>query len=978
MPSRAQSFSRVLGVLGSLVVVALTIGCSLRRAPAFHATMLHAALQEQRMQASPFVFCRDETDADLTLHVAVEVPGIYPPSQAAVHFRRKRPNERVVVAEQPAPLRRKSGEAANPLDEACVEIRGDDLWLAVRAHWGKTAPDLAASISVGLAVAYARDFSVREAGALVDGRWTRRTAGATITTAPASPLATIAALKSVDVSALSDGHRVSVSGYAAPADGAGGDFVYAANSTLPGNGGTVIAPLSGKGRWLRDYTGPVNVKWFGAKGDGQHDDAPAIQAAVSLGDGIGVEFPSGTFRTTSPITYSPTASRIRMFSRSGAIIRAAHNGDCIVATTHNENFGRHTWEGLTIEGPNNWSAGRYTSEGAAIKMHSGGSNQVAGYSNAIRDCEILGFRYGLSLQAVIGLTVGGKTFIQFNEYGIWIDGGQTNANFFNGTVITYNRIAGVYSTGNLAPALTVPTMNVFHGCLIESNRPSAKGSGAPADSMGIYLKRSENWTFRDCYLEDHDFGVFIDDSSSANTFDTLRLAPGPSGLCRIGLKGTNLFGNLFYNCSALPTNATDQFVQVGPGNGYNQFINCSGLNFVESALQSETTIINNRPYADGLIKNFDGSLVMPSQGYVENAVEGTARRTIDGIGTAAATMNLAGVGEFQLGNGITGDTTITSFSGLRAGQVFAITNYQNAHRVTLKSADSPVGNIVLQGGDVVMDDYGQQVFFFVTGQKKAYEVGRNFVPVNQVTGGGRLVRSTRPVFDGGSAAIILDGGNGPSAPAFAALRGTTAARAPQEWYAGVNVQAGDGSYEIRNRDGDGLRLAPGTGYAEFSAYGAGSASFDAAGNLHAVSDVRLKAVQGAFTRGLADVLGIAPIRFRYTPESGLDQSAEYAGFSAQNILENIPEAVGKSPAGHLSVQDRAVMAALVNAVKQLHAQVVALGGNHVPRDASARQAEAAARQADLDAAAAARRRVRDNQRRDRDAAMAPPAAGVRK
>ena len=39
----------------------------------------------------------------------------------------------------------------------------------------------------------------------------------------------------------------------------------------------------GPGRWVRDYTGPVDVFWGGATGDGVTDDSNAIQAVLATG-----------------------------------------------------------------------------------------------------------------------------------------------------------------------------------------------------------------------------------------------------------------------------------------------------------------------------------------------------------------------------------------------------------------------------------------------------------------------------------------------------------------------------------------------------------------------------------------------------------------------------------------------------------------------------------------------------------------------
>jgi hypothetical protein len=109
----------------------------------------------------------------------------------------------------------------------------------------------------------------------------------------------------------------------------------------------------------------------------------------------------------------------------------------------------------------------------------------------------------------------------------------------------------------------------------------------------------------------------------------------------------------------------------------------------------------------------------------------------------------------------------------------------------------------------------------------------------------------------------------------------------------------------------------GSGTITMSAYGAGTATFDASGNISSVSDERLKNIQGAFTPGLSEVLGIDPILYKYKPETGLDTENVYAGFSAQNVMKYIPEAVGKNADGMYSFNDRAVVAALVNAVKEL-------------------------------------------------------------
>jgi len=78
---------------------------------------------------------------------------------------------------------------------------------------------------------------------------------------------------------------VELLGYYTKGDGGGGTFYWDATSTDTDNGGTIIQATGVvDGRWIRNYSGAVNVKWFGAKGDGITDDTSAIQLAMSALD----------------------------------------------------------------------------------------------------------------------------------------------------------------------------------------------------------------------------------------------------------------------------------------------------------------------------------------------------------------------------------------------------------------------------------------------------------------------------------------------------------------------------------------------------------------------------------------------------------------------------------------------------------------------------------------------------------------------
>lgn len=91
---------------------------------------------------------------------------------------------------------------------------------------------------------------------------------------------------------------VNVLGYSTPGDGGGGDFYFDTSLTSPDNDGTIIKPLNSTnaGRWKRLYNGNISVKWFGATGDGSHNDTQCIQNALDTLETV--FFPRGTYRIT--------------------------------------------------------------------------------------------------------------------------------------------------------------------------------------------------------------------------------------------------------------------------------------------------------------------------------------------------------------------------------------------------------------------------------------------------------------------------------------------------------------------------------------------------------------------------------------------------------------------------------------------------------------------------------------------------------
>ncbi|WP_176706346.1 right-handed parallel beta-helix repeat-containing protein [Paenibacillus hemerocallicola] len=106
-----------------------------------------------------------------------------------------------------------------------------------------------------------------------------------------------------------------------------GHFRYdPADTTSADNTGTVLVAGSGY-RFKRLYSGALNVKWFGAKGDGSSDDAAAIQAAVDAAQNRGdtLYFPTADYMITVPIVIGASKRSIRIVGdgfQKGSWIRA--------------------------------------------------------------------------------------------------------------------------------------------------------------------------------------------------------------------------------------------------------------------------------------------------------------------------------------------------------------------------------------------------------------------------------------------------------------------------------------------------------------------------------------------------------------------------------------------------------------------------------------------------------------------------------
>lgn len=85
-----------------------------------------------------------------------------------------------------------------------------------------------------------------------------------------------------------------------------------------------------------------------------------------------------------------------------------------------------------------------------------------------------------------------------------------------------------------------------------------------------------------------------------------------------------------------------------------------------------------------------------------------------------------------------------------------------------------------------------------------------------------------------------------------------------------------------------------------------------------VSDERLKTVNGAYTKGLNDILKLNTIRYNYksNTEQKLPSDEQFYGFTAQDVQKVFPEAVKAGKDGYLTLNLHPIMVAYVNAFKE--------------------------------------------------------------
>lgn len=314
----------------------------------------------------------------------------------------------------------------------------------------------------------------------------------------------VADLKTVSVAGIPDGSVFVTKGYYTENDGGQGTYVYDSTSVAVDNGGTVMAPTVGAGRYLLLPAGDINVRQFGAKGDGVTDDSARIQAALDAAkDPYGtanvyavrsgeVYFPKGRYRIASTLTVHPGMRIVGESQESTHIVPEASTDAfyCVTPDGSSSTMIRsYGFSNISII----QKSGVVPVAGSAIRVRpqtiTGGTSPVSVASRInIDNVYVFGTYRGIHATAIQGGLISSVTVLGCRETGVLIDAYQTLLNISNSA----SSGNGLDGTGH-GWHLQGPSYIAFTATSADSNA-----------QYGYYL---ENSTEQSCYANVMDVGA---------------------------------------------------------------------------------------------------------------------------------------------------------------------------------------------------------------------------------------------------------------------------------------------------------------------------------------------------------------------------------------------------------------------------------------------------------------------------------------
>ena len=358
-------------------------------------------------------------------------------------------------------------------------------------------------------------------------------------------------------------NRVDVLGYYAKGDVGGGTFYWNATSTETDNGGTIIQATGiTTGRWKRVFGGVVNVKWFGAKGDGVTDDTLAINSAISFTSSIksNLLFPAGTYIVSGLnavanmqlIGEGSTSTRIKLKNNSN---------------THLVNSLTNTIDDIRIQG--------IIFDGNRANNTVGNGLNLYGSKHILIDVRVVEIAENGIVSDWQGPSFKQAGFEGFYS-NITIDTCGKSGWVYNGASDSHFEAIYIIDT-------SLSTTNTYYGLFLAA--PSGNGrffnihpwnrsDKSIVAKTGVYVESSGN-NFSGCHFEGSTIPLGI--AGSGNTFDSCSYYAPRGGYC-VDLAGSSNIVNGSMGLTAFSGNLSYKGILLSGGNNQVNLVDTGCLN----------------------------------------------------------------------------------------------------------------------------------------------------------------------------------------------------------------------------------------------------------------------------------------------------------------------------------------------------------------------------------------------------------------
>lgn len=455
---------------------------------------------------------------------------------------------------------------------------------------------------------------------------------------------------------------VLISSYVA-GDGGGVFRWESASVVTDDNGITIKETATTTGRWLRQFTGPVNVRWFGARGDGTTNDTTAVQNAIdyiaTLGSGA-VYFPRGTYDCAT-LTWKTGVWGVGDggFLVSTIRLRNGTNADLILGQN-----AVSLWAGSTDGGLSNYGFTGVTLNGNRANNTTGNCLRIFGRAPRFRDFYVteapeigIWHRWGTPAtnypfggEAIFsnvyvyntgkeGIYFEGPNDSQFTDVFV-VNASQLGDNLYDAIWVTKNvRMRAVHAWRYDPPSFGTKVART--AIRVDANGCDFSG----CHFEGMWTACLQINTQFNTFADDNKFyaahnGVTVQLNASYNTLKGNLLGPATATAC----KGVVLASSASYNLIEL--NAVEQQAGVidWTGTGGNnrvvmRGINTGGVFMVGSPATTDMTDIRIAGVGGGISAQNPIGLRLPSSASITNYP--LQINTTSGVNAAGATQGTA-------------------------------------------------------------------------------------------------------------------------------------------------------------------------------------------------------------------------------------------------------------------------------------------------------------------------------------------------